>query len=185
MNFDSECDTLENRHEKIKKSAFIEVITDLYLELDQSQRTTLLAKYGLTSLDIFAEACKRSCEESEWVIQSIIYSHLENKTKSAHVEDNQFLTHYPLILMTSYPHTIVNPICGIIEYIFREVRDLDTIRRHLQAINEDITFINFVLKTLDDKTPVRKRITSMILRVLETSIDCDEALKIINIFSAI
>jgi hypothetical protein len=168
-----------------RREYFIEFLTNIFNKIDYSVIEEIYLENNISDYDIFVNCCKRNREEDEFIIQKLIYHNLLKETP-----DNSFLLYYPLIFNTSFPHTLIHPLCSAIENIFLSYEDNKTknipIIKKINRIEEHIGYISLTLKTLKDTSQVKKRIISTYLRILKCKTECvDEVLLIINMLSSI
>lgn len=166
-----------------KREYFIEFLANIFNKIDYSTIEELYLEYNISDYDIYEYCCKRNREEDEFIIQKSIYHNLLKETP-----DNSFLLYYPLIFKTSYPHTLVHPLCSAIENIFLqydETKNIPIIKK-INIIEEHIKYISLTLKKVKEITHVKKRIISTFLRILKCEKECvDEVLLIINMLSSV
>lgn len=96
------------------KRAVLDCLIELFFDLEWPARIRLLSINEMDLVDLYYECCRLSNEASEFIIQEIIYYQLCEVAKGA--PNNRALTSYPLMLTTSYAHTMSN-----IKYSIRNI----------------------------------------------------------------
>jgi hypothetical protein len=81
------------------------------------------------------------------------------------------------MLTTSYPHTIIYPLCDVIEEIILS----DNNEKQLKRIDGHINYILFTLNEVIDNDLIKRRVREMFSRI----INADDDLKIVKKFACL
>lgn len=156
----------------------LDCLIELFFDLEWPARIRLLKINEMDLVDLYYECCRLSNEASEFLIQEIIYYQLCEVSKGA--PNNRALTSYPLMLTTSYAHTIIYPLCDVIEeIILLEDEEEQEKQECLERIDDHINYILFTLAEVIDKDMIKRRVREMFSRI----INADDDLKIVKKFA--
>lgn len=173
------------------KRAVLDCLIELFFDLEWPARIRLLKINEMDLVDLYYECCRVSNEASEFIIQEIIYYQLCEVAKGA--PNNKALTSYPLMLTTTYPHTIIYPLCDIIEEIILSENLIEQScngklsheskqqvkQEYLECIDVHINYILFTLNEVINNDLIKRRAREMFSRI----INFDDDLKIVKKFA--